>query len=247
MPSSCAARRPHAFEHDAVPHRSFTFYQPPTSASERDIAAWHGAIAGPSTLSFRAIDERGRGRSRMHAVGVMFDYFAAATDDEAAAVIDRLGGPGASAPAPRPQKTRRPLFNRKSAAMEPVADDAAARVEYDTISGKGIDPVVQLGTLEELLTGRSFDDVLADPRTGHDIAIRDEGQLVVVTLNDSISSTLANTDDATLERASVPWSETEEFWNAADPSDLAEFLKELAGLSRRAGTAGNRLYCWICV
>lgn len=205
------------------------------------------STSDPSAGAVLRFDERAHRHSRMHAMGVMFDYFAAATDDQAAAVIDRVGGPGARRPAPHPQKARRTIFGRKSTAAASEADDAAGWVEYDTISVKGIDPVVQLGTLEELLTGRSFDEVLTDPRTGHDVAIRGGGELLVVTLNDSLSSALALVDDATLDRVSVPWSRTEEFWNAADPSDLAAFLKELAGLARRAQAAGSRLYCWICV
>ena len=183
----------------------------------------------------------------MRAMGVMFDYFAAATDDHAATVIDRIGGPGAAPPAVRPQKARRTIFGRKSAAAPPATADMEPWIEYDTVAVKGIDPVVQLGTLEELLTGRSFDDVLADPRTGHAVATRDDGNLIVVTLNASLSSALANAEDATLERVAVPWSQTEEFWNAADPADLAEFLKDLAALARRANASSNHLYCWICV
>jgi hypothetical protein len=33
----------------------------------------------------------------MFAMGVLFDYFAAASDEEAATVIDRVGGPGSQA------------------------------------------------------------------------------------------------------------------------------------------------------
>ena len=73
----------------------------------------------------------------MRAMGVMFDYFAAATDDHAATVIDRIGGPGAAPPAVRPQKARRTIFGRKSAAAPPATADMEPWIEYDTVSVKG--------------------------------------------------------------------------------------------------------------
>jgi len=50
----------------------------------------------------------------------------------------------------------------------------------------------------------------------------------VVTLTDPLTAALAEASDETLERVARPWSETEEFWNVANPADLAEFLKEFA-------------------
>ena len=106
---------------------------------------------------------------------------------------------------------------------------------------------MQLGTLEELLTGRPYAEVVGDPRSGHDLAMRDGGERLVVTLTDPLTAILAEASDETLERMARPWSETEEFWNAADPTDLAEILKELAGLAQRARAGDQKLNCWICV
>jgi hypothetical protein len=61
----------------------------------------------------------------MTRVGVLFDYFAASSDEVAAGIIDLPGGPA-----------------------------TGAGRSFDTVSGNGIDPVVQMGTLEALLTGR---------------------------------------------------------------------------------------------
>jgi len=69
----------------------------------------------------------------------------------------------------------------------------------------------------------------------------------VLTLTDSLSAALANASNDFLEQVAGPWSETEEFWDAADPRVLADFLKELSGLARRAAESRNRLYCWVCV
>jgi hypothetical protein len=184
----------------------------------------------------------------MFSMGVLFDYFAAASDEEAATVIDRVGGSGSQATMVAPPEGRqRGIFGRKRPAPELAFGTDPDLVVYDTLSVKGIDPVVQLGTLEELLTGRPYHDVVDDPRSGHNLAMRDGGERLVVTLTDSLAATLAEASDETLERVARPWSQSDEFWNSADPSDLAEFLKELAGLARRAEAGDQKLYCWVCV
>ncbi|MCA4131440.1 hypothetical protein [Arthrobacter sp. M4] len=179
-------------------------------------------------------------------MGVLFDYFSAGSDEEAAAVIDRPGGPGSQSTVQLQQLKRGGLFGRKRAPAPGPGTDPEL-VVYDTVSLKNVDPVVQFGTLEELITGRAYDDIVDDPRSGHAVAIRDGGERLVLTLTGSLSSALAAAGDEVLEQAAVPWSETEEFWNAADPRDLAAFLKELARLARRAEASGKRLYCWVCV
>lgn len=155
-------------------------------------------------------------------MGVLFDYFAAKSDAEAAAVIDRVGGPGSSETDPD-------------------------LVVYDTLSVQGIEPVVQLGTLEELLTNRPYDEVADNPRNGHAVAVRGNGERLVLTITDSLATALAQATDEDLQRIAVPWSQTEEFWGAADPDVLGSVLIDLADLARRADANGNRLYCWVCV
>lgn len=164
-------------------------------------------------------------------MSVLFDYFAARSDAEAAAVINRPGGPASPA-----------------ATAPDGADQATTQngLGYDTVSLKGIDPVVQLGTLEALLTGRSFDELLAD-LPADPLAIKNDGEQLVVALSRGITSALASATPESLDEVAVPWSQTDEFWGAADPAELAAALKELAGLARRAGANGHRLYCWICV
>lgn len=118
----------------------------------------------------------------MFAMGVLFDYFAAASDEEAATVVDRVGGPGSQATMiTLPEGRQRGIFRRKRPAPEPALGADPDLVVHDTLSVKGIDPVVQLGTLEELLTGRPYDEVVDDPRSGHNLAMRDGGERLVVT------------------------------------------------------------------
>ncbi|NIK56933.1 hypothetical protein [Kribbella shirazensis] len=151
-------------------------------------------------------------------MGVLFDYFAADSDEQAASAIDRVGGPG-------------------------TADPDASAQAFDTVSVKGIDPVVQMGTLEALLTGRPYDA----SAVGQPLAIRDGGERVVLALADSLTIALAEACPERLAEVAVPWSRTEEFWGSADPDTLTEILRDLAGLAGRAQAASQRLYCWISV
>jgi hypothetical protein len=184
----------------------------------------------------------------MLAMGVLFDYFAAKSDEEAATVIDRVGGPGTQAVTVPPSAgAKRGSFARKRSTAGTSFGTDPGLVVYDTVSVKGIDPVVQLGTLEELLTGRSYDEIANDPRSGHAVETRDGGERVVCTITDSLMTALAQASGEALQRIAEPWSQTEEFWGAADPDELAEILGDLAGLARRAQANGRRLYCWVCV
>ncbi|MGH3392297.1 MAG: hypothetical protein ACRDOO_25785 [Actinomadura sp.] len=116
---------------------------------------------------------------------------------------------------------------------------------FDTVAVKGIDPVVQMGTLEELLTGRSYDEIAEDPRQGADVREgSDETAHGVLTLTGSLAAALADADRQRLAEVAEPWAETEEFWGDADPEILTGVLCELAELARRARDRGHGLYCW---
>ena len=157
-------------------------------------------------------------------MGVLFDYFSASSDDVAFAVADRSGGPGAP--------------------EEGVAGEVGS---FDTVSAWGVDPGVMMGTLEELLTGRPYEEIRNDPRSGHALAIRDEGERVVVTVTDNLTQSLAKASLKQLQEVASSWAATEEFGGGADPEDLVAVLTELAGLAARADRDGERLYCWVCV
>ncbi len=120
-------------------------------------------------------------------------------------------------------------------------------VPLDTVSVKGIDPLVQLGTLEALLTGRDYEQIVVGPRAGQMLATQDGGERLVVTLTDELQAALAGANDARLASAAVPWSQTEEFFGQGDPQILAGLLQELAELARRARNRDERMYCWVCV
>src|SRR5512139_712860 len=134
-------------------------------------------------------------------------------------------------------------------------DDAAALARelpggpavggFDTVETKGVDPAVQMGTLEEILTGRSFTDVINDPRAADVVGSGEEGdEHGVVTLTDTLAAALATIDRERVPGVALEWSRTEEFWGDADPATLAGFVTEMADLAGRAAGRGHRLYCW---
>ena len=188
----------------------------------------------------------------MRRMAILFDYFAADSDEHAATAIDRIGGPASdrlttSEPTASPQR-RRGLFRRTpEPAVAPAPEASSEPLElFDTVSGV-VDPVVQMGTFEELLTGRPYDDIVDDPRAGYVVADRDGGERLVLALSDTLAAALAAASDERLAEVAAPWVETEEFWGDGDPELAGEFLRDLAALARRAQTGGRHLYCWVCV
>lgn len=118
---------------------------------------------------------------------------------------------------------------------------------FPTVETKWIDPVVQMGTLESLLTGIDYRTVIQDPRSGQELSGEDDGEQAVITVTDGLQATLAGADEERLREVAVPWSQAEEFWGQGDPEFLSELLIELAALARAATDRGERLYCWMCL
>jgi hypothetical protein len=148
-------------------------------------------------------------------MGVLFDYFAAPSDEAAASALETVGGPA-----------------------------AAPTGSFDAVTFR-VDPVVQLGKLESLLTGLAYEAVTSDPRSGHAVAVGNEGEQFVLAVTDRLQAAIASADDARLSAVAVPWSQTEEFWGMGDPGDVADGLRRLASLARNAVERGERLYCWV--
>src|SRR5262245_9333913 len=188
-------------------------------------------------------------------MGVMYDYFAAPSDDAAAAMLDHGPcGPGPQPPPPALAEARR------------TGDPEALREAYrqlhrpkvrESASGtlvlecKGIDPLVDLGELEALLTGTPYDEIAGRPQYGEPLAIDEHWDSpLVVRVNDELQTALINATEDQLKAVVVPWSQPWfqlPFPGPIDLDVLAEFVRELAVLSRTARERGERLYCWICV
>lgn len=162
-------------------------------------------------------------------MGVLTDYFTAPSDEAAAATIDWDGGPS------RPDAQRRSVL-RRGRGLEPLP----------TVDFGGVEPTVQMGTLDEILTGTPFEEVLADP-TAAILAERDGGERLVLRLSTRLQAALAASNAERLRGAAIPWAATDEFFGLGDPEELGDSLVELSGLARSAEQLGQRLYCWLCV
>lgn len=184
-------------------------------------------------------------------MGVDYTYFSAADDHAAAATIGRAGGPSSQevlVAAPAAIEEQRGWWRRRRTPEPQFATDPTLPV-LDTLELRGIDPVVQLATLEALMTGRAYEDVIQDERSGHTVAEDDEGVSAVVTLTDSVRDALAAADAGELARVAPMWLRTEEFAvrDDEDRDNFTELLADLAALARRAHADELHLYCWMSV
>ena len=133
-----------------------------------------------------------------------------------------------------------------------IAPDAAAAAgallqgpasTFTTLEGNGIEPTVHLWTLEEILTGRSFEEILDDE--SDPIAEDDDGSLVLP-VSELLLDVLIDAPAERIQTAAEAWSTSEEL-AGADPEALVAFLDGLAELARAARAAHSTIYCWVCV
>lgn len=140
-----------------------------------------------------------------------------------------------------------PLMDYFSAASDSQAarvtpgNGGPTRLGFDVLDLKGIDPTVMLTVLESILTGRPEDEVAEDARQSHPVV--ESASALVVTVTDTLRDALATADERALRDAAAEWSTMEEL-EGSDPENLADALKLLADLSRRAIARDHRLYCW---
>jgi hypothetical protein len=152
-------------------------------------------------------------------MSLLCDYFMAPSDLEAGATIGWVGGP----------------------TMPPDGE-----VGYASVAMNGVDPVVMMGTLDELLTGRAFEEVLADT-SGYQVAVRDEGEGLVWHLSTSLRDGLAGADEDRLRTIATQWVQTEEFGGLTPAEQAATALVLLASLVRTGQEQDHHLYCWLCL
>jgi hypothetical protein len=128
------------------------------------------------------------------------------------------------------------------AAARAVTDDLS-RPPYDVLKMRDLFPNYHLVPLEVFLTGRSAEAVKEGPRHGRLLASVDD-EVVVVTVSDELTASLAAASSGLLAEAAASWSQFEDF-QGKDTSDMAGFLGDLAGLARRATARKEHLYCMI--
>jgi len=132
------------------------------------------------------------------------------------------------------------------------SDDAAAQFVGSgpvdgSIDGNGIDPIVQMATLEEELTGRNADEII-DAEANNVVAEQHDGEVIVVRLSESLVAAMVASSEQKLLAAVVPWSQTDEFAHWQDRAgDIARFLEELSRLAVQAVEKRETLYCRVSV
>ena len=130
-----------------------------------------------------------------------------------------------------------------------ASDDAvAARLidsgpDGDSCQVNHVDPAVDLGNLQALLTAVAYDDLDDDDRRGGLVASADNYERLVMSVTDGLRDVLAVADDARVDDVASAWVATEELAGAAI-GDMASVIRELAALSRHAKESGQHLYCW---
>ncbi len=156
---------------------------------------------------------------------MMVDYFVA-HDNSSAALVVKHG--------PREQPRGR-LRRRQEAALGTFID------------GHGIEPIVELGQLYEILSGRSFEEIVGDSDTLEVVADAKSGQLVVVRTGSAFDQAVLEADGRTLREAAQQWAEIEEFAGKYEAEELLDFVRQLRELVAEANGAGGRVYSWVSV
>ncbi len=127
---------------------------------------------------------------------------------------------------------------------EKVAHADVPSRAFGGIDIKGID-TVKFGTLHSLVTGRTFDEVLAlyDPV----VEVSDDGPWVF-RIPEELVERLAALSEEEGRTVAAKWAATEEFalsgWDEAAVSDGLVAICELA---RRAVDSGQALFLWMCL
>jgi hypothetical protein len=124
---------------------------------------------------------------------------------------------------------------------------AASRLDGGPDTGVICDPgPVGLWTLESILTGRDPGAIRRD--SPDPVAIRNQGQRVVLPLSDALRDTLARQVGLRGALTAARWSKTDEvrLEGLTRPS-TRELLRRLQTLARAAQSDRNHLYLWIDV
>ncbi|WP_051433502.1 hypothetical protein [Promicromonospora kroppenstedtii] len=117
--------------------------------------------------------------------------------------------------------------------------------EDDLHAAKGIDPFVMLGTLETALTELPYAEISGDRTPPVGMGASDGSGIVRV--RGTLTAALADLDPGRVPEVAESWGSTEEFGPDADKEAVADFLRGMKGLARRAVAQGRAMYCWFSV
>ena len=125
------------------------------------------------------------------------------------------------------------------------ADDAADAIDGSPrLTAGPIDPVVLLGSLEEFVVGRSFEEQLSDPDSRRIVADQNGGARLIIRIDDALVAALGSLDRDRVPELAGQWASAEEFGGEVNVALLEEFIGQLSHLSAEAVTTGH-LYCLV--
>jgi hypothetical protein len=196
-----------------------------------------------------------------HGVGILYDYFAAASDEAAAAMVNVEGGPAAGLWRNTPE-----ALAARSRAGDPQARLLVSRYMVGlsdhgvyALSLKGVDPHGDMVLIEALLTGASEDEVRENPRAGRPVAIDDpnwdhEIGPWIYTITDELHAALSESTARQRADVALQWIDRsgpdylrpskQDIHRAETTAHILERLSELALVAREGN---ERLYCWLCL
>jgi len=176
-------------------------------------------------------------------MSVLADYFAAASDDVAATAAEYVDGqPGLLDLTPQDVAASKALYKEgPGQASRPRVETAGSGVLL--VRSKRLDAAHPFARLEEFLTGRPYDDVVADPR--HDGLVAPSPEeidgCIVLSMTDTLRDAFASLDAPALPEVARRWADAE--FDGSGEDGLATLLAALTDLARQAGGRGERLYC----
>ncbi|MBO0869819.1 MAG: hypothetical protein J2P15_14765 [Micromonosporaceae bacterium] len=157
-------------------------------------------------------------------VGVLYQYFRVRDDEAAVALMVMTGG-------------------------GPVVQHGDESV-VDAIDAKGIDPPSLLGQLVAVAANVEWTVELIEEELIWQIGLREDPEYEgpwVSRLGDPARDTLAAIAEESIDNLATEWAAQAESWGGAGADVLRPLVADLMGLARRAGEAGEHLYCWSCL
>lgn len=131
--------------------------------------------------------------------------------------------------------------------VAPSEQAAAGRLDVGPVTGIDCDPgPVGLWTLEGLLSGRSFDDVLTEQP--EPVAMFNEGQKLVLALSTQLRDDLAGMSGWRAAGVARRWSKTDEVRaERLQSTQVKQLTRDLSQLARTAKKGNERIYMWVDV
>jgi hypothetical protein len=180
-------------------------------------------------------------------MGLLCDYFVAADDAAAAATIDIAGGPGGKIPLPMSFAQLVAKYGHEGARAFLAPKVRLSVHGFQVVSTKNFAPFTELATVEAALTGEDWNEVLR--RSPEPVAMRDEGECVVLPLGEPTCAALIGAAETALSEAAlaVVRDATPPGREPGDSSPIVELLGQLRELARGAAEREEQVYCWVCV